>query len=97
MLPAREGKIHGSGNLGRTEDRNRGKLNRNREVSHHKAGSQELLELESAEEAGLAATLEKDSRAEAEDKGKQCQVSQGEAKLCLHKTKLDWDPKTSQR
>lgn len=54
----------------RTEDRKRGKLSSgNKEESSHGAKSQELLELEIAEEAGLAPTVEQNSRAEGRDKG----------------------------
>lgn len=87
---------------GGTEDRNRGKLSSRREMSGHGARSQELLELETAEEAGLAAALKKGSRAEARDKENQSsqsssQLSQGEAELRLDKPKPDWDSKKCHR
>lgn len=93
---------YGLGNLGWNRDRNRGKLSSRREMSGHGARSQELLELETAEEAGLAAALEKGSGAEARDKENQSsqsssQLSQGEAELCLDKPKPDWDSKKCHR
>lgn len=69
----------------RTDDRKRGKLSSgNKEESSHGAKSQELLELETAEETGLAPPVEQDSRGEGRDKGNHpCQggslLSQGKS------------------
>lgn len=64
------------------------------DLSGQEAESQELLELETAEEAELAATLERGRKAEGRDQGNQpsqssSQLSQGMAEFCLHKTKPD--------
>lgn len=71
-------------------------------MSGPEAGSQELLKLETAEEARFAASLERGSRGEGREKGNQpnqrsSQLNQCTAEFYLHKTKLDWDTKRCHR
>ena len=69
---------------GRTENRHRGKLSSNREVSDHGAGGQEPLELETAGEASCGSNSRKGQQSRRKrqrelTKSEQQQLSQGKA------------------